>query len=129
KKTLTPLILLPSYPNRDAVATAFALALFLKNLKKDVSVAGENILIDAGSVSFLTAPDHLLPSITGARDFVLSFNTERNKIINVRTENDADELRIYLTPKNGSIDPRDFSFIPAKFKFDLAIVIGAPDKE
>lgn len=49
--------------------------------------------------------------------------------MNVRTETAPDELRIYLTPENGAIDPRDFSFIPAKFKFDLAIVIGSPDKE
>jgi len=129
KKTVTPLIILPSYPSRDALATAFALSFFLSALKKDVSVAGENILKDKESLPFLAEPENLVPSITGARDFVLSFNTERNKIINVRTENASDELRIYLTPKNGSIDPRDFSFIPAKFKFDLAIVVGSPDKE
>lgn len=129
KKTATPLIILPSYPSRDALATAFALYFFLSALKKDVSIAGENILKDKESLNFLSEPENLIPSITGARDFVLSFNTERNKIINVRTENNTDELRIYLTPKNGSIDPRDFSFIPAKFKFDLAIVVGSPDKE
>jgi phosphoesterase RecJ-like protein len=49
--------------------------------------------------------------------------------MNVRTETAPDELRIFLTPENGAIDPRDFSFIPAKFKFDLVIVIGSPDKE
>jgi len=74
-------------------------------------------------------PETILSSIAGARDFVLAFNTSRNKILGVRTEKTEDEIRIYLTPENGSIDPRDFSFIPAKFKFDLAIVIGAPDKE
>ena len=92
-------------------------------------MAGENILKDKEALAFLGEPETLLPSITGARDFVLSFNTTRNKISNVRSENTEGELRIYLTPDHGSIDPRDFSFIPAQFKFDLAIVIGAPDKE
>lgn len=129
KKTTAPLIIIPSYPSRDTVATAFALAFFLKQIGKTTHLAGGNIATDKEILSFIGEPDNLLPSITGARDFVLSFSTVRNKILNVRTETTADELRIYLTPKNGAIDPRDFSFIPAKFKFDLAIVIGSPDKE
>lgn len=129
KKSATPLIILPSYPNRDAVATAFALAFYFKDLGKSAHLAGENILTDKEAFSFIGEPDNIIASITGARDFVLSFSTVRNKIMNVRTETNPDELRIYLTPENGAIDPRDFSFIPAKFKFDLAIVIGSPDKE
>lgn len=129
KKTATPLIILPSYPSRDAVATACALAFFLQSIGKDVSLSGDNIVKDKEFLSFIGEPDHILPSITGARDFVLTFSTVRNKIMNVRTETAPDELRIFLTPENGAIDPRDFSFIPAKFKFDLVIVIGSPDKE
>ncbi len=129
KKSATPLIILPSYPSRDAVATAYALAFFLKSIGKSVHVAGENIIKDKEQLVFLGEPENLLPTITGARDFVLAFSTVRNQIMNVRTESTPDELRIYLTPKNGSIDPRDFSFIPAQFKFDLALVIGSPDKE
>ena len=105
------------------------MALFLKNTGKEVTLAGEHIDTDKEALSFLTQPENILASIAGARDFVLSFNTARNKILNVRTETSAEEVRVYLTPENGSIDPRDFSFIPAKFKFDLAIVIGATDKE
>ena len=129
KKTVSPLILLPAYPSRDAVASAFALTLFLKNAGKEVTLAGEHIDADKAPFAFLAQPENTLTSITGARDFVLSFNTTRNKIINVRTENTEEEVRVYLTPENGAIDPRDFSFIPAQFKFDLVIVIGAPDKE
>jgi nanoRNase/pAp phosphatase (c-di-AMP/oligoRNAs hydrolase) len=129
KKSATPLVILPSYPSRDALATAFALAFFLKQMGKEASLAGENIAKDKEALSFIGEPERLLPSITGARDFVLTFSTTRNKILNVRTEKASDELRIFLTPENGAIDPRDFSFIPAKFKFDLAIVIGSPDKE
>ena len=128
KKTTAPLIIIPSYPSRDTIATAFALAFFLKQIGKAAHLAGENITTDKDVLSFVGEPDNLLPSITGARDFVLSFSTVRNKILNVRTETTPDELRVYLTPENGAIDPRDFSFIPAKFKFDLAIVIGSPDR-
>ena len=129
RKSSAPLIIIPSYPSRDTVASAFALAFFLKQIGKEAHVAGEHITQDKEDLAFLGAPENLLPTITGARDFVLTFSTTRNKILNVRTEKTAEELRVYLTPENGAIDPRDFSFIPAKFKFDLAIVIGSPDKE
>ena len=129
KKTAAPLILIPAYPSRDALASSFALAIFLKNAGKPVTLAGEHLNTDKEVLDFLTQPENTIASISGARDFVLSFNTTRNKILNVRTEKAAEELRIYLTPENGSIDPRDFSFIPAQFKFDLVIVIGSPDKE
>lgn len=129
KKSIAPLVIIPSYPSRDTVATAFALSFFLKQLGKEAHLAGENITTDKEVLSFIGEPENLLPSITGARDFVLTFSTVRNKILNVRTETASDELRIFLTPENGAIDPRDFSFIPAKFKYDLAIVIGSPDKE
>ncbi len=129
KKTTSPLILLPSYPNKDALASAFALSLLFKNIGKTATLACENISEYTDSLSFLKKPENILSSIAGARDFVLTFSTVRNKILDVRTEKNEEEVRIYLTPENGSIDPRDFSFIPAQFKFDLAIVIGSVDKE
>lgn len=129
KKAVAPLILIPAYPSRDAVASSIALALFLKNSGKEATLAGEHIDADREALSFLAQPEHILSAIAGARDFVLAFNTSRNKILGVRTEKSEDEVRVYLTPENGSIDPRDFSFIPAQFKFDLVIVIGSPDKE
>ena len=129
KKTTSPLILIPQFPSRDTLASAFALHWFLEKMRKHPILAGENIAKDKEGLAFLNPPENLLSSITGAREFVLSFNTERNPITNVRTETVDQELRIYLTPEKGAIDPRDFSFIPAKFKFDLALVIGSSDKE
>jgi phosphoesterase RecJ-like protein len=59
----------------------------------------------------------------------LVFNTKFNKITNVRPEFEENELKIFITPEKGSIDPRDFSFVPAKLKYDLAVTLGSPDKE
>ena len=79
--------------------------------------------------SFLDIPQNFVQEITGARDFVLSFDTSRNVIDNVRWEKGNKHLNIYVTPEKGSIDPRDFSFVLARFKYDLVIVIGSPDLE
>ncbi|MEI7890486.1 MAG: DHH family phosphoesterase [bacterium] len=113
----------------DAVGAAWATYFFLKKNNIEVTVVvptGEEYL---ERFLFLTKPEEIIDSLAGARDFVLAFNTKFNKITNVRTERVDEELRIFITPEKGSIDPRDFSFIPAKFKYDLVIVLGSPDKE
>jgi nanoRNase/pAp phosphatase (c-di-AMP/oligoRNAs hydrolase) len=113
----------------DAVGSAWATYFFLKknNIEATVVVPSDERYLER--FSFLTKPEELMDSLAGARDFVLAFNTKFNKITNVRTERVDEELRIFITPEKGSIDPRDFSFIPAKFKYDLVIVLGSPDKE
>lgn len=113
----------------DAVGATWATYAFLKkrNIETTVVVTDDETSLER--FSFLTKPDDIINSLAGARDFVLSFNTQYNNISNVRTEKVDDELRIFITPEKGSIDPRDFSFIPAKFKYDLVIVLGCRDKE
>jgi inorganic pyrophosphatase/exopolyphosphatase len=60
---------------------------------------------------------------------VLSFDTTRNKIIHLKTEEKENRYNVYVTPEKGSVDPRDFSFILAKFNYDLLIVLGCSDLE
>lgn len=129
KPAAHPLILLPPLPSRDAVSSGIALAHFLTALGKQPTLAAERIDERRGELAFLVWPEATLSTISGARDFVLSFNTEHNNILDVRTERLGHELRIHLTPERGTIDPRDFSFILAKYKFDCVLTIDAPDKE
>jgi nanoRNase/pAp phosphatase (c-di-AMP/oligoRNAs hydrolase) len=116
------LILAKNKPSGDLVATSWGLFHFLKSQGKNPT------LLDCGpqaeKLSFLSRPDQTEKEIKGARDFVLSFNTSRNRIIDFHTENKIDTFDIYITPEKETIDPRDFSFIPAKFKYDLVILLG-----
>lgn len=123
------LIILPESPSGDAISSGYALHRVLQEKSIDTSLAFSDSDKEAEKYEFLPKPKEILPIISGIRDFVLSFNTKTNKITSVRKEFVDDELRIYITPEKGSIDPRDFSFIPAKFKYDLLIVIDSPDKE
>lgn len=129
KKSHHSLILLPPHPNRDILSTSIALAHYLTSLGNKPTLAATGVEKKLAELSFLPCPSAIVESLSGSRDFVLSFNTEHNPILDVRTERVDQELRIYLTPEHGTIDPRDFSFILAKYKFDLVITIGVPDKE
>lgn len=121
------LILIPENPSIDAVGSAWALYFFLENKKLIPTIAFSNNL--SPKYNFLPRPQKILAEISGARDFVLSFDTARNKITKLRSEEKDGKFVIYLTPEKGAIDPRDFSFILAKFKYDLIIVIDSPDLE
>lgn len=127
EKSKEILILLPQNPQGDEIGSAWALYFFLKKrgVSATIGLVGEFPL----KFSFLPKPETMVKEISGARDFVLSFDTSRNKIIDLKTEEKEDRYNVYVTPEKGSVDPRDFSFILAKFKYDLLIVLGCSDLE
>lgn len=116
------LILTAEKPAVDAVAASWALSHLLKSLGKTPVVLQKKN--SAKLLPYLAPPEKMESEIKGMRDFVLSFDTTRNKIMDFRTENKIGRFEIYITPEHGAIDPRDFSFVPAKFKYDLIVVLG-----
>lgn len=127
EKSKDVLILIPENPSGDAVGSAWALYFFLKKKGGKATIAFSNHLSD--KYSFLPKPEEILTEISGARDFVLSFDTTYNKIQGIRTEKTADKFNIYLTPEKSTLNPKDFSFILAQFRYDLIIVLDSPDLE
>ena len=129
KKSKDVLIFLPQNPSGDAIGAGWSFYFFLKNRGIKPVLAFDDSAKNTDRFAFLPRPKNIKDSVSEARDFIISFNTRHNKISNVRTVEKKEEFRIYITPEQGSIDPRDFSFIPAKFKFDLVVVLDSPDKE
>lgn len=123
------LIFLPQNPDGDAIGAGWALYFFLRKKSIDSTIAFVDSAENTRKFQFLPTPENITGNISGARDFVLIFNTKYNNIINVRSEKNEDELKIYITPERGAISPRDFSFVPTKYKYDLVAVLGSPDKE
>lgn len=127
EKSKDVLILIPENPSGDAVGSAWALYFFLEKKGAVPTIAFSNNL--SPKYSFLPKPERILMEISGARDFILQFDTTENKIANVRSEEKDNKLNIFITPQRGTINPKDFSFVLAKFKYDLIIVIDSPDLE
>ncbi len=113
-------------PN-EAIAASWGFFHLLKSLGK------KPVILHNGrrdeKLSFLPQPDRIEEKITGARDFVISFSTKYNKILGSRVEKKDDTYEIYITPEKETVDPRDFSFIPAKFKYDLIVILGCQNLE
>ena len=125
EKSEEVLILIPENPSGDAVGSAWALYFFLEKSGRNPTIAISNQL--PSKYSFLPKPQRILTELSGARDFILQFDTTFNKIAGVRWEEKDNKLDLHITPEKGTIDPRDFSFILAKFKYDLIVVLDSPD--
>lgn len=117
------LIVIPPSPTDDVVCAAFGLSNLLEKQQKTVTLLNTETLPER--LSFLTQRATVVNNLSGARDFIIIFSTKHNKILNVATEQKEEEYQIRVTPEHGSIDPRDFSFVPAEFKYDLVVVLGA----
>ncbi len=121
------LLIIPPNPTDDILSSAFALHnYFKKHNKKSHFFHKENI---PNRLSFLEKPEKILDTLNGSREFVLMFKTKYNKILNVHSENMGEHFEVRITPEKGSIDPRDFSFMPSDFKYDLIITFGTPSLE
>lgn len=129
QKAKNILILLPQNPDGDAIGSAWAFYFFLKKRESAATIAFANGNTNLEKYQFLPQPETILNKLTGARDFILSFNTKHNPILSSRAEKLEDEFRVYITPEHGAIDPRDFSFTPASFRYDLVVTFNCPDKE
>lgn len=129
EKSKNILILLPQNPDGDAIGAAWAFYFFLQKRESAATIAFANGQTNLEKYHFLSLPENILHKLSGARDFILSFNTRHNPILGSRVEKLDSEFRVYITPEHGSIDPRDFSFIPANFRYDLVVTFGCPDKE
>ncbi len=121
------LLIIPPNPTDDILSSAFALHNYFKKLKKKSHFFHKQSI--PNRLSFLEKPEKILDTLNGSREFVLMFKTKYNKILNVHSENMGEHFEVRITPEKGSIDPRDFSFMPSDFKYDLIITFGTPSLE
>jgi len=123
KKSKEILIISPEN-SIDVKASSFALVYLLEKIEKNTTLFSRKE--DSSKISFLPKPINKIQTLSGSRDFQIIFGTQENKIIAVKTEEKKSEYIIHVTPEKGAINPKDFSFVPAKFKFDLIIILGTP---
>lgn len=122
------LLIIPPNPTDDILASAFALYRYIEKYEDKQSYILHKQTLP-NRLSFLKKPEKFIDSLNGSRDFVLLFKTKYNKILNIQSENRKDQFEVRITPEKGSINPRDFSFMPSDFKYDLLITFGTPSLE
>lgn len=116
-------------PDGDALGSMLALFLVLKKLGKEVmAVSADNL---PENMQFLPATSELSPIFNGSKDFIIAVNTTKVKIDKLGYKNlpNENKLNIMITPAGGSFRVEDVTFSFGTFKYDLIIVLDAPDLE
>ena len=124
-KTKYPVIILPDVADNEIACASLGLYNTLKAQKKEASLVSYKKL--SPKLAFLEGSQEISEEIKNARNFILSFDTSHNNIQDVQYEKIGNQLNIYITPATGAIDPKDFSFAPGQFKYDLVIILGVAE--
>ena len=110
----------------DAVASALALSLVLRQQNKlvDVVCAGFNL---PKNLQFLSDSKTIQPTIANLQKFIVDVGIDKNKIEELSYNIEAGKLRIYITPKTGSLTADDVTISNSEYKYDLIITVDTPD--
>jgi len=121
------LILTHKNPDGDALGSMLALYLTLSRLEKNVIIACSEIIPSV--FAFLPGIDKIETGFTGARDFVISLNTEAVAADKIMYKVHDGHLDIVISPKAGQFSKELVSFPKGGFNFDAILVLDSPDLE
>jgi DHH family len=121
----TVLIVTGRQPSADQVASVLALAMILHKIGKKVTpLISDNL---PGSLNFL--PLNMVDrSLSGLRDFVIQVNLGQSEVDKLKYTVENGKLNINITPFRGGFSPQDVNFAYGDYHYDLAIVIGVPQR-
>lgn len=125
KKFNRILVVSHARPDGDALGSLLAMTTVLTALGKEaVGVVRDPI---PGTYRFMPGITKLQKEISGSRDLIVSVDTAEVPVDKLKYNTRDHKLNIIVTPKRGSYAEGDVSITSGSFKFDLIIVLDAPD--
>ena len=112
----------------DTVASALALGLFLKKLKKQTDIICHDF-VSTNKIKFLPAIQEIKQQSYLTNKFVVSIDLENNPLEEFSYDIQGNKLNLYIIPKNNKLDLNDFKLLEPEFKYDLIIVLDTTDLE
>lgn len=125
RESRVPLIMIPRAPSTDALAAGLATLLVLERLGKSPHLVSPEFQLPPNH-GFLPKSDAVRRNLSSLRSFIVSVNTRDTKLDSLSYDLEGDQLRIYLTPKNGYYEPKDVTTSAGAFAYDLIILLGLP---
>jgi phosphoesterase RecJ-like protein len=126
RKAERPLIAFRKDWNPDSAAAASALAAILEGMGKKCEVVCDGFA-PPEQLAFLPELKRIRPEMAGLRTFVISVDTQKSRIGELSYESKDGFLKIFLTPKSGSIDAGQIKTSATDYRHDLIIVVDTPD--
>ncbi len=114
--------------NGDSQASALALFLVLKKMRKNVSLAADSFGRNS-TFGFLPSFNNIETRLDNLRKFIISVNIANAKVGQVKYKIQEDSLDFIISPKEGFFSSEDVKAKSGDFKYDLVIVIDTEDLE
>jgi nanoRNase/pAp phosphatase (c-di-AMP/oligoRNAs hydrolase) len=115
------LIMPSSPPDGDSIGSALALYLALKKLNKEVTVVCPESVPD--TYHFLPATHVIGDRVVASKDFIITIDSQKIKIENIKTINEDDKVNIIITPVSGRMTEGDVHFNYGPERYDLIITV------
>jgi phosphoesterase RecJ-like protein len=129
EKSKNILIVFPADWNGDAVASALALFLFLKQLGKEVEVVGFKDNNNRHPLFFLPQYQEIQNNLKNLRRFIVSVDISQAKVSQIKYAVDNNRLNFIISPAAGWFKPEDVTASAGEFKYDLIVTLGTADLE
>lgn len=125
-KRSNKILVLPSAPiDGDSIGSALSLYIILKKLGKEVTVASSETIPDL--LSFLPKTQVVNPNLISSKDFIITLDTRKVKIQEIKTESGENKLNIIVTPQEGRLQEGDITFNEGQEEFELIITVDTAD--
>ncbi|MBI5732237.1 MAG: hypothetical protein HY982_02665 [Candidatus Magasanikbacteria bacterium] len=110
----------------DAATASLALGEICKKLNKNVEIVGGGFQASS-AFNFLPLFKTIRSELSPLQKFVIKIDLTKNKLASLSYDVKDDLLYIFITPKSGTITHEAIKTASSDFKFDLVMVVGAPD--
>jgi len=110
----------------DAIASAVALVAFLTALGKRVDIVVDEFSLPE-KLSFLKIARTFQNKFSHLQKFILSVNVTDTGLEELSYDVKEGTLRIYITPKHGSLSQEQVTTAQTDFTYDLIITVDTPD--
>lgn len=116
------ILIMPSAPpDGDSIGSSLALYLVLKKLQKEVTVVCPEMVPD--TYHFLPSTHVIGDRVVASKDFIITIDTHKIKIENIKTLNEDDRVNIIITPANGRLTESEVNFNYGPERYDLIITV------
>lgn len=128
KKSKKVLVVMKKNPDIDTLCAGLGLCLYLKRLEKNTELICQRPE-KKQQLEFLGNTDLIKPELEKLRKFIINLDISKNQVEEFSYDVVEDNLKIFITPKQGSFSEADVNFENTNFKFDLIFTINTPDLE
>jgi len=112
----------------DGLASSLAMFLFLKKINKNCEIIIDDFILPQ-EYSFLPQVEEIKKEAARLKKFIINLNIAQTGIEELSYDVDGQNLKIFVSPKQGVFTPEDLKFATSEFTYDLIIVLGTPDLE